>query len=81
MLRTALFPKNRRNQFKIRGKEIFRIEALSDAVFAFSVSILVASLEAPQTFEELIIIIKGAIPFFLTVSLVFLFWDCCQLHL
>jgi uncharacterized membrane protein len=61
-------------KFRYRGKEIFRIEALSDAVFAFSVSLLVASLEVPQTFAELKIITKGAIPFFLTVTLVFLFW-------
>lgn len=61
-------------RFRYRGEEIVRIEALSDAVFAFSVSLLVASLEVPQTFEELTIIIKGAIPFFATVALLFLFW-------
>ena len=54
--------------------EILRIEALSDAVFAFSVSFLVASLEVPQTFSELQIILKGAIPFFATIALIFLFW-------
>jgi uncharacterized membrane protein len=36
---------------------MLRIEALSDAVFAFSVSLLVASLEVPQTFGELKIIL------------------------
>lgn len=51
-----------------------RIEALSDGVFAFSVSLLVASLEVPQTFNELKLIVLGAIPFFLTVGLIFLFW-------
>jgi uncharacterized membrane protein len=74
MIRRALFNSAKDNNFRYRGKEIFRIEALSDAVFAFSVSLLVASLEVPQTFAELKIITKGAIPFFLTVSLVFLFW-------
>jgi uncharacterized membrane protein len=62
------------DQFRNRGNEIRRVEALSDAVFAFSVSLLVASLEVPQTFEELTIILKGAIPFFATVALIFLFW-------
>ena len=74
MLRKKIFNAVKEEVFNHRGKEIFRIEALSDAVFAFSVSLLVASLEVPQTFEELMIITKGAIPFFLTVSLVFLFW-------
>ncbi len=60
--------------FRQRGKELFRIEALSDAIFAFSVSLLVASLEVPQTFSELKIVAKAAIPFFLTLSLLFLFW-------
>jgi uncharacterized membrane protein len=74
MIRKALFYQTKEHNFQFRGKEIFRIEALSDAVFAFSVSLLVASLEVPQTFNELKIITKGAIPFFLTVTLVFLFW-------
>ncbi|HSN61910.1 MAG TPA: TMEM175 family protein [Ferruginibacter sp.] len=63
-----------RERFHLRGKEIVRIEALSDAVFAFSVSLLVAALEVPQTFEELIIIVKGALPFFATVAILFLLW-------
>ncbi len=63
-----------REKFRHRGKEMLRIEGLSDAVFAFSVSFLVASLEVPQTFEELKIIVKGAVPFFATVALLFLFW-------
>jgi uncharacterized membrane protein len=74
MVRKFLFSSSQHSKFRYRGKEIFRIEGLSDAVFAFSVSLLVASLEVPQTFSELQIITKGAIPFFLTVALVFLFW-------
>jgi uncharacterized membrane protein len=57
-----------------RGKELQRIEALSDAVFAFSVSLLVVSLEVPQNFEELMTILNGAIPFFATVAMIFLLW-------
>lgn len=74
MLRKSIFGNLNRERFRTRGTEIFRVEALSDAVFAFSVSFLVAALEVPQTFEELKIIIRGAIPFFATVSIVFLFW-------
>lgn len=73
MIRQKLFPK-KQEDFRERGKEIKRIEALSDAVFAFSVSLLVASLEVPQTFDELKHIVNGALPFFATISLLFLFW-------
>lgn len=74
MIRKKIFGALRAEQFRHRSNEIKRIEALSDAVFAFSVSLLVASLEVPQTFEELQVILKGAVPFFATVSLIFLFW-------
>lgn len=60
--------------FRYRNRELLRIEALSDAVFAFSVSLLVASLEVPQTFYELQFTIKGALPFLATISILFLFW-------
>jgi uncharacterized membrane protein len=56
------------------GNEIHRIETLSDAVFAFSISLLVMSLEVPQTFNELKNILHSFLPFVATVSLVFLFW-------
>lgn len=74
MIRKKIFGTLRAEKFRHRSNEIKRIEALSDAVFAFSVSLLVASLEVPQTFEELQVILKGAVPFFATVSLIFLFW-------
>jgi uncharacterized membrane protein len=61
-------------EFRTRGSEILRIEALSDAVFAFSVSLLVVSLEVPQTFSEMKLILQGALPFFATVSVLFMFW-------
>ncbi len=74
MLRRYLFNNPDKTNFRLRGHEIGRVEALSDAVFAFSVSLLVVALEVPQTFHELQLILQGAIPFFATVSLLFLFW-------
>ena len=74
MLRKKIFGTLHNEQFRHRSHEIVRVEALSDAVFAFSVSLLVAALEVPQTFDELKFILSGAIPFFCTVALVFLFW-------
>lgn len=60
--------------FRSRGKEITRIETFTDAVFAFSVSLLIVSLEVPQTFKELRQILQSFLPFAATVALVFLFW-------
>jgi uncharacterized membrane protein len=76
MLRRALFHslEQHNDPFRHRGKEITRIEAFSDAVFAFSISLLIMSLEVPQTFRELMHIIQGFLPFLCTVGLVFLFW-------
>lgn len=73
MLHAFVRPQHQQH-FRIRGKEILRIEALSDAVFAFAVSLLVVALEVPQNFHELKVIMRGALPFFATVSLLFLFW-------
>jgi uncharacterized membrane protein len=73
MLRNHIFFSSAK-RFQQRGKELFRIEALSDAVFGFSVSLLVASLEVPKSFEELKAIAAGAIPFFATVAMIFSFW-------
>ncbi len=74
MVRNKIFSTSTSSAFRFRGHEILRIEAISDAVFAFSVSLLVAALEVPQTFSELMLIIRGALPFFATVALLFLLW-------
>ncbi|TPV35398.1 DUF1211 domain-containing protein [Paucihalobacter ruber] len=57
-----------------RGKTVFRIEALSDAVFAISVTLLIMSLEVPKTYTELELIIKQFLPFLATVSMIFFIW-------
>lgn len=58
----------------VRGNEIYRIEALSDAVFAFSVSLLIMSLEVPESFEEFRQTLLNFPSFMATVGLIFFFW-------
>jgi hypothetical protein len=60
--------------FRWRGGEIARIEGLSDAVFAFAVTLLVVSLEVPKTFNELASLMRGFIPFAICFALLMQVW-------
>ncbi len=60
--------------FKLRGHEVKRIEAFSDAVFAFAVTLLIVSLEVPKSFEELMITIHGFFAFGISFLLLMLIW-------
>src|SRR5437868_14180694 len=49
--------------FRWRGEEISRIEGMSDAVFAFAVTLLIVSVEVPKTFNDLVLTLRGFFPF------------------
>jgi len=76
MIREKLIDKRvgDRLKFRWRGHEISRIEGLSDAVFAFAVTLLVVSLEVPKTFAELMHAIRGFGAFAICFALLFLVW-------
>jgi len=57
---------------RIESGEMTRLEAFSDAVFAFAITLLVVSLEVPRTFNELLQAVRGFIPF--AISFSFLVW-------
>ena len=64
----------RNGDFRIRGKEISRVEGLSDAVFGFAITLLVVSLEVPKTSGEVLHAMRGFFAFAITFSLLFLVW-------
>jgi len=61
-------------KFRWRSHEVSRIEGLSDAVFAFAVTLLVVSLEVPKTFAELMAAMRGFGAFAISFILLFIVW-------
>jgi hypothetical protein len=61
-------------KFRLRGREVSRIEALSDAVFGFAITLLVVSLEVPRTFDALMEMMRGFIAFAVCFAMLILVW-------
>jgi uncharacterized membrane protein len=61
--------------FRLRGLgEVSRVEALSDGVIAFAITLLVVSLEVPRTFDELLVTMRGFLAFAITFAMLFHVW-------
>ncbi len=60
--------------FSWRGEEVSRIESFSDAVFGFAVTLLVVSLEVPNTFDELLATMRGFFAFAICFWLLVAVW-------
>ena len=56
------------------GREVSRVEGFSDAVFGFALTLLVVSLEVPDSFEGLKQILRGFPAFAITFTLVCWVW-------
>lgn len=77
MIREALLKREAevQNGFRLRGLgEVSRIEALSDGVIAFAITLLVVSLEVPRTFDELLVTMRGFLAFAITFGMLFHVW-------
>src|SRR5215469_3066799 len=60
--------------FRMRGHDVLRVEALSDVVFGFALTLLVVSLEVPRTFDQMIHAMRGFPAFGITFLLLTAVW-------
>ncbi len=61
--------------FQWRGKEVSRLENLADAVFGFSLTLLVVAQTVPIDFDGLMKVIRGFPAFAASFALLILFWN------
>jgi uncharacterized membrane protein len=61
--------------FRWRGKEVSRLEGLTDGVFAFAVTLLIVALEVPKTYAGLIEVVRAFPAFVICFALLMNFWS------
>lgn len=61
--------------FHWRGKEVNRLENLADAVFGFSLTLLVVAQQVPTDFDGLMKVMRGFPAFVASFALLIVFWN------
>ena len=82
MIRDTLFTPvtHRDTPFTWRGDAPTRLEALTDAVFGFAITLLIVSLEVPNTYTELLEAMRGFVPFAIGLFAMLYLWHCHHLY-
>lgn len=60
--------------FRLRGREVSRVEAFSDAVFALAVTLMIVSVEVPRDFAALMDTVKALPVFAACFGILLWFW-------
>ena len=51
------------HQFKWRGGQVTRVEALTDAVFGFAITLLFVAFDVPKSFDAMLAQLAGFVSF------------------
>ena len=61
--------------FRMRGREVTRLESFSDAVFGFALTLLVVTLEVPKSFADLLATLRGFPTFAVCFAMLASIWN------